>query len=309
MEFAMRDRLERCLGVVFTVAIIVGAAPAGAAPGSTASANADDVEQLRTKVAGLERQAGIKDAVAAETEQLRLKLSAEAETHRKVLQEQTEKHIAFIDALLSDLRWAVGAALTILLGLIAWMGIRTSRDLKDRLGQVALAVESKAEERLRQLVDVKLGDFGARLDDMAALLGRESAYRACRVAILGPTSAEQPLDEEHRMLAAAGMEHVRRITDVSQVMPAGGPPAADLLVVHYPWLKARTDQNLPTVLAGVARAERRIPVVIYAPGVRVEGEDGKAVSDYGLATHANTPLTLATNIYPLAHVGTQRGGN
>lgn len=211
------------------------------------------------------------------------------EKERKLIDEQAERHFTRLSGLLDRVIWGLGVLTAFAVGLIAWLGISTRRELQAELKRVGLSA-IKLED-VQQLVE----QYRQLKQEVAAL----TAYKNGKVTWV--FSGETTL--AYKELAALNSLGIRNIELLAPKTSAELTlPASDLVIFSFD-ASAEARERLKKIVDQLKAKDERTYLLIYCAPGQLTPEDQKTLAEFSWSQAVNFPTRLVADVQVLLRKG------
>lgn len=291
----MHKRVLLLLPLLY-ILVMAFAFPAYAEP---QPAKHESVEILQRKVEELE------------TEMMRLRAKDE---HYQFLKEEIQQYRKFIEQERNQIRLfyenitkIIGFIVTILIGVASFFGFKSIDDIKkmaqERIEKKLEQIEESAAQQINHLVQESIGHVKKNIEALQQIIQRETQYRNSRILAIGSKENLESMKQvEIPLLESKGIQLSLQPYPVDDL--AGLLRRGEFNIVLYRYNLQDGDQQDPALcqILEALCTSICLPLMVYAPSIRVSKDDVQALNDYPLHTFANSAATLVGNLYSLTHI-------
>ncbi len=240
--------------------------------------------QLETEVIKLDAQKENYDFIKNEIKEFRSFI----ETERHNLQ-------TYIELLL----WLAGFLITLFMGMLYFLSIRTYKDLIPIL-------ENSIKEKIDKSLDKNLEDVNEKIDALQLLINREILYKSSGILIVGDINDFKSMEEEISVLENYINKQCVKTIEISEFSKRINLLNPSIVIFcNKNGYKER--EQFINIIETLNNLKQSIPLIIYTYGQeQLRDERTVIANSYFWTTYANNPDTLVGSIFTLAHSFTQR---
>ncbi|WP_380166496.1 hypothetical protein [Kroppenstedtia sanguinis] len=232
-------------------------------------------------------------------------LKEETKSYREFVEGEWDRFINLLQCVLPLVVTVIGATL-IFFDVKSVKGIKKRADekaeeiKKDVENTVQNQFEGRAEQAFEKVIGNEVTDLQDRIGELGELVDKEVWYKSSKILVLDrgnirPLLSTSPLDKNLKIDYEAPPYH-----RLSQLLKLN---EVDIIVYEYDLnAEDQRDSDLIKVLKQIKKdSDLPIPMVVYYPD-RLNNEIKEYLDIYKWYVFANSPVTLFTNMYSLAHV-------
>src|SRR5690625_811865 len=204
---------------------------------------------------------------------------------------------------------ALGVLVTGGIIVLHWIFGQTKAEVKENANTTIKSsinkIEEETKKQFKNLINPTIKDFEEKYNELERFMENQQLLRKSRVLVLTPKSKRMEMEklELKRIREIVGESQVLILEGIKEVEQELDNQVTDIIVYRYDKPSgSEQEETIRGYMQMLLDRESKVPVVVYAKGNRVDGEDEEMVNLYPYSVMANLPTTLTSNMISLINI-------